>query len=192
MTFKGSQNNQFAQIGTPGGDAGEPQRTTLSRAPITDQFGRLILRVDGIVNTATAGGGTLADTTTWLGTSFSAGPGRNEVGGFHNIITIASSADVSAVTKIFGYNNAPTPGYAQLWFSNDLTPGSGSKELTLVLPVAALGSFTLDAFIPFHVFGGSLWLYMALVFSSEPLELAPIPVDSLWATWNYISKNPYP
>lgn len=189
MTTKGSQNSNFAQVGVPGGDTSDPTKTTLSRAPIADQFGRLILRVDGIVNLA---GASVADTTTWLGTSFTAGPGRLEAGGFHNVITIASSAEVSAVTKIFGYNNAPTPGYVQLWFSNDLTPGSGSKELTLVMPVAALGSFNIDAFIPFHVFGGSVWLYMALVFSSDPLDLVPIVDDSLWATWNYISKNPYP
>jgi hypothetical protein len=191
-SFKGNQNTNFAQVATPGGETGEPVPKVFSKAPICDQFGRLILRVDGIVNTAASGDSSVADTTTWLGTSLNAGPGRNATDGFHNIITLASSDTVSAVTKIFGYNNASSPGYAQLWFSNDLTAGSGSKELALVQPVASVGSFVIDAFIPFHIFGGSLWLYLVLVFSAEPLNLAPLPFDSLWATWNYISKNPYP
>jgi hypothetical protein len=131
------------------------------------------------------------DTTTWLGTSLNAGYRSTESGGFHNVIPIAGSEDVDAVTKVFGFNNSTTPGYIQLWYSNDLNPGSGSKELILVQPIAALGNFSIEAHLPFHVFGGALWLYMVLVLSSDPLLLVPMTGDSLWANWNYISKNPY-
>jgi hypothetical protein len=60
------------------------------------------------------------------------------------------------------------------------------------MPVATRGSFVIEAVLPFHIFGGSIWQYLVLVFSESPLELAPLPIDSLWATWNYVSKNPYP
>jgi hypothetical protein len=57
MTFKGSQNNNFAQVATPGGESGEPQPTTQSTAPLCDEFGRLIVVIDGLVSTTGGGGG---------------------------------------------------------------------------------------------------------------------------------------
>lgn len=187
----GQQNRGFAQVATRGGESFAPEKTWDSSKPLCDSYGRLIIVIDGVMSTTPSAGESM-DTTTWLGTSLNAGIARTGPEGFHNVIPVASSDVVSAVTKIFGYNNAATPGYVQLWFSNDTTPGSGSKELALVQPVAAFGSFNVDAFIPFHVFGGTLWLYMVLVLSSDPLQLVPAAVDSLWATWNYISKSPYP
>jgi hypothetical protein len=186
---KGQPNTNFALIGTPGGMLGNPTPSSNARAPICDQFGRLIIVIDGVISTA----GETMDTTTWLGSSLVGGARTSpQSPGFHNVITIASSDDVHSVSKIFGYNNGATPGYLQLWFSNDLDPSTGDKELILVQPVTAYGVFNLDAFIPFHVFGGSLWQYMTLALSSDPLTFTPMATESLWANWNYTSKVPYP
>lgn len=57
MTAKGSQNNNFAQIAIPGGESGDPTITVEATAPLCDEFGRLIVVIDGLVATSGSGGG---------------------------------------------------------------------------------------------------------------------------------------
>lgn len=104
---KGTQNANLARVGVPGGPTDPPTLTAGAQAPLLDQFGRLIIVIDGVMSLA----GADMDTTTWLGSSLNAGFLRDGSEGFHNIIPIANSDDVHAVTKIFGYNNGSVPGY---------------------------------------------------------------------------------
>jgi hypothetical protein len=57
MTFKGSQNINFAQVATPGGETGEPVPQVFSKAPLCDEFGRLLVVIDGVVSITGGGGG---------------------------------------------------------------------------------------------------------------------------------------
>jgi hypothetical protein len=56
MTFKSPENGNFARVGVPGGAGGDPALTAQAKAPLCDEFGRLIVVIDGTV--PTSGGGT--------------------------------------------------------------------------------------------------------------------------------------
>lgn len=64
MTAKGQPDTNFGRVGYPGGESDPPTLTAGAQAPLVDQFGRLIVVVDGLVNTTgggVSGGGSPAN-----------------------------------------------------------------------------------------------------------------------------------
>lgn len=167
LGLKNTENQQFARVANPAGDAGVPLKSTnFGSEPLCDENGRLIVRIAG------SGGFTPLFNPTTLRTSIPSGVIPFD--GFYIDTNILDGT-------IYGYNDAPIPAFIQL--HNFIAPIPLGNIPLISIPVGAgPGTFFKDI----NIAGTPAPLInLSIVLSSTQYTFTPLLVTGLniWATY---------
>ncbi len=174
MTTKSSESEQLCRIGFPGG-AGSPTpaatKTTQATSPLADQYGRLIVVVDGTV--ATTGGSGPVTTDHYLAKY--AGLTSNQFP-----IPVPTPGLIAAITKLVGFNGTGIPCWIQI-HDSPVFPLDGTTEASFSQAVAAnYGTFDIGISV------SDIDNICVIALSSNPVAFIEPPVVGLGFACRYI------
>jgi hypothetical protein len=150
-----------------------PELSDEGTPPLADQYGRYIVLIDGIANVC------VAQTTKYPTRYGFRYPSREGL--------LGTSADMTALTRVWGFNGANKLEFFHIRLVNS---GTGDGVIAVSIPVAGnYGFFSQELYLPFEI-GGVVYDTMYYDLSDVPDAIIPSAGTDLRLNFNYLGVTP--